>query len=255
MKKLFSLNGKTAVITGAIGGFGEAIVPMLAEAGANVAMASRRNPNQSESLVKKVVKAGRRGVYYQCDVREEDQVKDFAAKVKNDFGTIDILINNAGFAELVPVEKMTLKQFEDTVETSLMGSFLCTREFGRYMLKQKSGRIICIASIAGLIGLPRGTAHHGAAKAGVMGFVRTVAVEWAKYGITVNAIAPGQIDTPPLRKVMGNSQYAKDILSSIPVGRVGRPQEIGAAMIFLASDSAGFITGQTLVVDGGSTIF
>ncbi len=253
--KLFSLNGKTAVITGALGGFGEVVVPMLAAAGADVAMASRRDRACSVPLVEKVESLGRKAVFYQCNIRDENQVITFAEKVKEDFEQVDILINNAGYAQLVPLEKMKGDQFKDTVETSLMGSFYCTREFGKHMIRQKSGRVICIASIAGLIGLPRGTAHHGAAKAGVMGFVRTAAVEWAGYGITVNAIAPGQIDTPPLRAVMEDPGFAADIVRGIPLGRVGRPDEIGAAIIYLASDSAAFITGQTLVVDGGATIF
>lgn len=252
---LFYLGGKVIVITGALGGFGRIFVPMLAKAGADIALADIVENKKAKDLVKDVSLLGKKAVYYKCNVSDEKQVTKFALKVLKDFGRVDILVNNAGAAELVHILDMKTKQFDNTVDTSLKGTFLCSREFGKIMHKLGSGRIINIASTAALIGLPRGTAHHSAAKAGVLGFTRAAAVEWAKKGITVNAIAPGQINTPPLKKIMENKEYAADILRNIPAGRIGEPEEIAAAIIFLSSDSAAFITGQTLVIDGGATVF
>jgi 3-oxoacyl-[acyl-carrier protein] reductase len=205
-------------------------------------------------LISRIESLGRRAVYVRCDVSDAGMVAAMGRKVKEVFGHADILVNNAASSVLVHLENMTDEQWDTCVSVSLRGSFLCSREIGKLMREQRSGCIIGIASIAALIGLPRGTAHHAAAKAGIIGFTKTLAVEWAKYGIRVNAIAPGQVHTPGLVKLMSNPEYSKQILEAIPLGRVGTPEEIAAAALFLASGACAFINGHTLVIDGGATI-
>ncbi|MBI2842931.1 MAG: SDR family oxidoreductase [Armatimonadetes bacterium] len=254
MNDILGLNGKVAVITGGLSPIGASTGLMMAQHGADI-LALDIIDEKCPELISRIESIGQRALYMQCDVTDTRMVAEMCGKAKETFGRVDILLNNAASAELVHVEKMTDEQWDRCVAVSLRGSFLCSREIGKIMMEQRSGCIISIASIAALIGLPRGTAHHAAAKAGIIGFTKTLAVEWAKYGIRVNVIAPGQVNTPALAKIMSNPDYSRQILESIPMGRVGTPEEIAAAALFLASDASGFINGHTLVVDGGATIY
>jgi NAD(P)-dependent dehydrogenase (short-subunit alcohol dehydrogenase family) len=252
---LFSLKEKVAVITGGTSPIGSATARVFADYGADVALLDVKEPAETEALVADMKGRGVRCAYYKCDVSETLSVRQTAKRVIADFGRVNVLMNNAAKCHIALVEDMTDEWFDETIAVSLRGTFLCSREFGRYMIAAgNGGSIFSTASIAGLIGLPRGTAHHAAAKAGIMGFIRTLAVEWAKYGIRVNCIAPGQIMTPGMAELFKNEQYKKDILVNIPLGRVGRTEEIAAMALYLASDASGFTTGQTMVVDGGATI-
>lgn len=253
---LFSLKGKVAVITGGTSPIGSATAGVFADYGADVALLDVKEPEAAEALAKQVAEKGVRCKYYKCDVSDTLSVRQASQAVIRDFGKVHVLMNNAAKCHIVLVEEMTDEWFDETIAVSLRGTFLCSREFGRYMIAAgNGGSVISIASTAALIGLPRGTAHHAAAKAGILGYIRTLAVEWAKYGIRANAIAPGQVMTPGMAELFQNEQYKNDILGHIPMKRVGTPEEVAAAALFLASDASSFVTGHTLVVDGGATIF
>jgi len=254
MKDLFRLDDSTVIVTGGTGGIGCKTVLALADSGADVVIVDVIPENEAAELVSSVKALGKRSVYFKCDVADTVAVRKMVGKVMEEFGKIDVLFNNAASAKLSMAMDMADEDWDNTVRVSLRGSFICSREVGKIMMKQGQGSIINMASIAGLVGLSRGTAHHSAAKAGVMGLTRALAVEWAKYGIRVNALVPGQIMTPPLQKIMENPENVKNILNNIPLGRVGSTEEIAAAVIFLASKASSFITGHALVVDGGATI-
>lgn len=253
MNRLCDLNGKTAVITGGLGGLGTASALTLARCGADILLLDIV-PTDAPDVVSHIEAMGRKAVYRRCDVTDPDQVSAVADYVRSVFGRVDVLFNNAASAELVPAEDMEDWQWEKTVSVSLTGTFLCCRALGTVMVEQRAGSIINMASIAGIVGLPRGTAHHSAAKGGVISFTRSLAVEWAEYGIRVNVLAPGQINTRPLQDLMANPEVEQQILRAIPMKRVGEPEEIAAAVAFLASDDCRFMNGHTLVIDGGATI-
>jgi glycerol dehydrogenase len=253
MKNYFSLAGKNAIITGGTGNLGKVLGRVFLEYGANVVLADIIEAGKADDIMNDLEQYGRRPYYYKCNVanrREVDGLIEFGAK---SMGGIDILINCARYAELALAENLTDGQFDETIRIDLYGSFYCSRGVFTHM-KQKGGVIINIASIAAVIGLPRGTTHYSSAKAGMLGMTRSLALEWAKYKIRVNAVAPGQFETGPLRELMKNEAYAKDILSRIPMGRVGTCEEVALAVLYLASDASSFITGHTLVIDGGTTV-
>jgi NAD(P)-dependent dehydrogenase (short-subunit alcohol dehydrogenase family) len=254
MDNLFSLRNRVVIITGGTGAIGRETVVKLAVQGADIAIVDIVPEDEAEDLVLSLKALGRYADYFRCDVADSAQVSRMVEAVFKKYGKIDVLLNNAAFARLNMAANLSDEDWDITVRVSLRGSFICSREVAKFMIPQGYGNIICMASIAGIIGLPRGTAHHSAAKAGVMGLTRALAVEWAKYGIRVNAIVPGQIMTPLLKKIMDQPGNAEQILANIPLGRVGRPDEIAAAVIYLASDASSFITGHSLVIDGGATI-
>lgn len=251
----FDVRGKTIVITGGTGSIGSTTAQALAEHGMNIALVDVVPEDSAAGIVSTVKEIGINCRYYQCDVQDRASVQKLAEKVIKDFGKVDVLFNNAAYCRLIHLEEMTDEHFDETVGVSLKGCFICSQEFGKYMIARgKGGVILTTASIAAIVGMPRGTSHHSAAKAGICGFTRSMALEWAKYQIRCNVIAPGQVDTGPLRKLMENKQYAKDILDCIPLKRVAKKTEIAAAVLYLSSDISSFITGQTLVIDGGYTI-
>lgn len=251
----FDVRGKTIVITGGTGNIGSITAKALAEHGMHIAIVDVAQEESTHELVDSVKALGVECRYYQCDVTNRLEVKKLSEQIIKDFGKVDVLFNNAAYCRLIHLEQMTDEHFDETVNVSLRGCFICSQEFGKYMIERgKGGVIISTASIAAIVGMPRGTSHHSAAKAGICGFNRSMALEWAKYKICCNVIIPGQVDTVPLAKLMENKQYKKDILDSIPLKRVAKKGEIAAAVLYLSSDMASFITGQTLVIDGGYTI-
>lgn len=247
--QLLSLEGKTAIVTGSVG-IGYGIGYRLAEAGANVILVGRRQEEVTESAVVLSRKgwnvAGIRG-----DVSREDDVKHLVTEVVERFGQIDILVNNAGIYPNTPLASMSSADFDSVIATNLRGVFLCTKYVAEQMILQgRGGRIINITSIDALHPSYVGLAHYDASKHGVWGFTKNVALELSAHKIWVNAIAPGGVLTPGVHKVT-QGKINDEFLNSIPMKRMGEPDDIGKVALFLASDMAGYMTGSQIVVDGG----
>jgi 3-oxoacyl-[acyl-carrier protein] reductase len=241
------LRGKVAIITGASRGIGRAIAQELATYGANVVVNYASSSNAADNLVAEITATGGQAIAVQADVSKIEQVDVLFNTVIDKFKRIDILVNNAGITRDGLVLRMKPEDWQAVIDLNLTGVFLCTRAASKVMLKQRSGRIINIASVAGQKGNP-GQANYSAAKAGVIGFTKTVAKELAARGITVNAVAPGFITTD----MTSNLSNTEEILKFIPLGRYGQPEEIAGMVRFLAADpAAAYITGQVFNVDGG----
>jgi len=253
IEKLFDLRGRVAIVTGGSRGLGAEFAEGLAEAGASVMLCARRD----EWLVPGVESLRGRGFAVhatRCDVSNIEQVQAVIDTTVERFGQIDILVNNAGVSWGERPEAMTLAQWQKVIDTNLTGAFLFSQAAGREMLKRHYGRIINIASIAGLQGNVNGPYYAGyaASKAGLMGLTRELAASWGRHGIRVNAIAPGFF---PSRLSETSITLVEDgIRKTTPLGRVGQPGELKGVAVFLASDASNYITGQTIVVDGGGSI-
>jgi 3-oxoacyl-[acyl-carrier protein] reductase len=240
------LENKVALITGASRGIGRATAIALAEQGAKVVINYARSSAAAEELVKEIEASGGEAIAQQADVSQADQVDALVKAVMDKWGQIDVLVNNAGITKDTLLLRMKPEDWQAVINLNLTGVFLCTKAVSKIMLKQKSGRIVNIASVAGQMGNP-GQANYSAAKAGVIGFTKTVAKELAPRGITVNAVSPGFIATD-----MTADLKADKILEFIPLGRYGDPTEVAGTIRFLAADpAASYITGQVFNVDGG----
>lgn len=249
-----SLEGKIAIVTGAGRGgrgIGRGIALALAHAGADVVITSRSNIADAEAVAEAVRETGRTALAIPCDVSDAASVDSLFATVKEQLGRVDILVNNAGITRDTLLLRMSEDDWDGVLDANLKGTFLCTRAAAKIMLKQKSGRIINITSVNGQVGSP-GQANYSASKAGMIGFTKSVARELASRNITVNAVAPGFIDTQMTDFVSGDSR--EKLLEKIPLGRFGTAEDVGAAVAFLASEAASYITGQTLTIDGGLTV-
>ncbi len=253
IEKLFDLRGRVAIVTGGSRGLGAEFAEGLAEAGASLMLCARRD----EWLVPGVEELRGRGFTahaMRCDVSNIEQVQAVIDTTIERFGQIDILVNNAGISWGERPETMTLAQWQKVIDTNLTGAFLFSQAAGREMLKRQHGRIINIASIAGLQGNVNGPYYAGyaASKAGLMGLTRELAASWGRHGIRVNAIAPGFF---PSRMSEASIKLVEDgIKKTTPLGRLGQPGELKGVAVFLASDASNYITGQTIVVDGGGSI-
>ncbi len=246
------LENRVALVTGASQGIGRAIALTLARAGARVAV--NFYPGQDEKaaqVVKEIEKLGCSGFAVAADIRDKSAVEEMVNTVQKHFGRLEILVNNAGITRDSLLLRMKEQDWDDVLATNLTGIFHCTRAALKFMLKQRWGRIINIASVIGVTG-NAGQANYGAAKAGVIGFTKCVAREVASRGITANAIAPGYIETEMTEKI--SLETKEELLRRIPVGRIGKPDDVAAVVIFLASPGADYITGQTIHVDGGMVI-
>lgn len=242
------LEGKVAIVTGASRGIGRAVALALAEAGANVVVNYAGSADKANEVVDKIRSVGRESIAYQCNVADSDSVQGMINDTISQFGRVDILVNNAGITKDNLLMRMKENEWDDVINTNLKGVFLCTKAVTRQMMKQRSGRIINMASIVGVIGNP-GQANYVAAKAGVIGLTKSTARELASRGITVNAIAPGFITTDMTDQLTEEQKEA--MLKQIPLAKFGSADDIANAVLFLASDRANYITGQTLHVDGG----
>ncbi len=240
------LAGQVAIVTGASRGIGRAIAIELANVGAKVVINYASSNTAADELVAQIVNSGGEAISIGADVSKAEQIDELVKTVMDKWGRIDVLVNNAGITRDTLLLRMKLEDWQAVIDTNLTGVFSCTRVVSKIMLKQKSGRIINIASVAGQMGNP-GQANYSASKAGVIGFTKTVAKELSSRGITVNAVAPGFIATD-----MTNDLKAEGILQFIPLGRYGQPEEVAGMVRFLAADpAAAYITGQTFNVDGG----
>jgi 3-oxoacyl-[acyl-carrier protein] reductase len=241
-----ALADQVAIITGASRGIGRATALALAETGVKVVVNYAQSSTAAEALVAEIQALGSQALALKADVSKPAEVDGLIEATLGEWGRIDILVNNAGITRDTLLLRMKLEDWQAVLDLNLTGVFLCTKAVSKLMLKQKSGRIINITSVAGLMGNP-GQANYSAAKAGVIGFTKTVAKELASRGITVNAVAPGFIATD-----MTQDLKTDDILQFIPLGRYGQPKEVAGLIRFLATDpAAAYITGQTFNVDGG----
>jgi 3-oxoacyl-[acyl-carrier protein] reductase len=242
-----SLTGKTAIVTGASRGIGRAIALRLAEAGADIA-AVARSTDSVKDTVAQIQALGRKAQGYGVDVADSTAVENVVKQIEADFTTVHILVNNAGLTKDTLLARMTSDDWDIVLNTNLKGAFNWTKPVGRIFVRQRAGRIINISSIVGLIG-NAGQANYAASKAGLIGFSRSVAREFASRGITCNVVCPGFIDTD-MTKVLPDELKTK-LLQNIPLQRLGKVEDIAGAVEFLAGPSADYITGQVLTVDGG----
>lgn len=242
------LKGKNALVTGSSRGIGRAIALELGKKGANVAVNYAGNEAMAQEVVDELKALGVEAIKIRANVADETDVKAMIKEVITTFGTLDILVNNAGITRDNLLMRMKVEDFDDVIETNLKGAFLCTKAVTRQMMKQRAGKIINIASIVGVSGNP-GQANYVAAKAGLIGLTKSTAKELASRNIHVNAIAPGFITTE-MTDVLSDEQKAA-ILSTIPLEKLGEPEDIANVVCFLASDETKYITGQTIHVDGG----
>ncbi len=247
------LDGKSALVTGASRGIGKAIALRFAEEGCDVAInyvseAGRDNAAEAEEVAKEIRALGRQAVCVEADVTDVAAVEAMVADVIEVFGKLDILVNNAGITRDRTLRKLEKKDWDAVIAVNLTGAYHCCRAVIEHMRERRYGRIISMASVVGLMG-NIGQTNYGASKAGLVGFTRSLAREVARRGITVNCIAPGFIDTEMTRTIP--EDIMEQILGSIPVGRMGLPEDIANAAVYLASDEASYVTGHVLSVNGG----
>lgn len=249
---LFDLSGKTAIVTGGGRGLGEQIAEGFAEAGANVVLCSRR-VEACQDVAERLKELGVKTLAIQCDVSNPEDVQRVVAETLREFGRIDILVNNSGASWGAPAAEMPLDAWQKVINVNVTGTFLMSQAVGKVMIEQKSGKIINIASVAGFGGTdPRvmDTIGYNTSKGAVMTFTKDLAVKWGKYNINVNAIAPGFFPTK-MSKVL--IEHGKDaLLNSTPLRRFGSDQDLKGVALFLASNAANYVTGDVLVVDGGT---
>jgi 3-oxoacyl-[acyl-carrier protein] reductase len=243
-----TLADKVALVTGGGRGIGRAIALRLAEAGASIVVNDIGDAAPVEAVVGEIEAMGRQALAVFADVSSAPEVERLVAEAIAAYGRIDILVNNAGIARDQLLLRMTEEEWDRVLEVDLKSVFLCTRAVLKHMVKERRGRVVSIASIVGMVGNP-GQANYAAAKAGIIGFTRTVAKEVASRGITVNAVAPGFIDTEMTQRL--KEEWKEELKKRIPLGRLGSPADVAEAVAFLASEEAGYITGQVLVIDGG----
>lgn len=242
------LTGKTALVTGASRGIGRAIALKLAQAGANIVVNYAGSEAAASETVEQVKALGRDAIMVRANVSDSEDVNEMFKTALEHFGNIDILVNNAGITRDNLLMRMKEEEWDAVIDTNLKGVFNCVKAATRPMMKQRSGKIINITSVVGVLG-NAGQANYVAAKAGVIGLTKTAARELATRGITVNAVAPGFIDTE-MTAVLPEDVKA-NLVGQIPLGRLGQTDDIASVVLFLASDSANYMTGQTLHVDGG----
>ncbi len=249
--KEYDLSGKVAVVTGAGRGLGEQIALALAEAGADLALVGRTRRNL-EAVAAGTRRMGRKVIVIRADVRREKDVARMGRQAYESFKRIDILVNNAGVIQRAPAMKISLRDWQEVIDTNLTGPFLCMKACQPIMARQGGGGIINIASGAGLFGRAN-MASYCASKAGLVNLTRAMAIEWAKDKIRVNAIAPGQFETDMGAPLLNDKKALREFMKNIPLRRIGKPREIGLWAVMLASDAAAYMTGQVVVVDGGMT--
>jgi NAD(P)-dependent dehydrogenase (short-subunit alcohol dehydrogenase family) len=250
--ELFRLDGRVALITGGSKGLGRVIAQALAEAGADVAIASRTLADCQTAANEIAEATGRRAAAFAVDVTNSDELKRLSAEIESLFGPVDILVNNAGINIRGSIDELSESDFESVMATNVTAPFLCAKVFGAKMAERGWGRVINLGSIMAVISLP-GRAPYASSKAAILGLTRTLALEWATKGVTVNAICPGPFATDMNKQLLSDPAKYQAFVEKIPMGRWGELPEIAGAAVFLASDAASFVTGSALFVDGGWT--
>lgn len=247
------LEGQVAIVTGAGKGLGRAIALALAEAGAHVALAARSEADLA-AVAEEIRALGRRGLAVPTDVTDREEVEALVERTVRELGGLDILVNNAGIVRECPLLETTDDDWDAVIDTNVRGTFLCTRSAGRVLTAKGSGKIINVASNLGVLAVAR-LASYCASKGAIIQLTKALALEWAPFGVQVNAIAPGYFETDMNAELRARPESLGRILRRIPAGRMGRPEEVGPLAVFLASAASDFVTGETVVIDGGQVVW
>jgi len=256
------LKGQKAIVTGANSGIGKAVAISLARAGADVCVNYVTRPEVAEEVVKHIAEEGGNAFAFQCDVRKEDQVQAMFKKTIQEFGTVDIMVNNAGLQKDAAIENMTLADWQFVIDVNLTGQFLCSREavreFKRRGIRKEvscaAGKIICMSSVHEVIPWA-GHVNYAASKGGVMLMMKSIAQEVAPHRIRVNSVCPGAVRTPINMEAWGTPEAYRELMKLIPYKRIGEPEDIGRAVVWLASDDSDYVHGTSIFVDGGMTLY
>jgi NAD(P)-dependent dehydrogenase (short-subunit alcohol dehydrogenase family) len=254
-RELFDLSGKTAIVTGGGAGIGRQMAQALAEAGANLVLCARK-VERCEQAATELSQLGVRALGLRCDVRQPEAVQAVVDRTREEFGRIDVLVNNAGTVWGAPPEETPLDGWQKVIDVNLTGVFVFSQAAGRVMIDAEGGKIVNIASVAGLGGAPPEIVNaipYHASKGGVIAFTRDLACKWARHGINVNAIAPGWFPSEMSRYVLDRQGEA--LVERVPLRRFGGPDDLKGAVVFLASAASDYVTGHTLVVDGGESVW
>ena len=251
MQNYLDVTGKVALVTGASSGIGAATALVLADLGASVAIGWYHNESGAEQVRQKIAGAGGRAIAIRADVRRAAEIRSMMERVTGEWGPIDILVNNAGsLVKRTPIREVTEKGWDEIMDLNLKSAALCSQAVAPSMIEQRKGAIVNVASIAGRNGGGPGAGPYSSAKGGLIAFTKSLAKEMAPYGVRVNAVSPGVIDTP-FHEVFSTPEMIANFVKGIPLGRVGTSMECAMAIAFLASDAASFIVGETIEVNGG----
>ncbi len=255
MEEALKLRGKTALVTGASRGIGRSIALALARAGADVAINCSSSMQEAESVAREIETIGRNSAVFKADVADKTSVDGMVNGIVRKFGRIDVLVNNAGISTVGPSENLEEKVWRRGIDVMLTGTFFCSQAAGREMIRQKSGKIINIASINGVVAFPE-RACYCSAKAGIMALTKVLASEWAKHNISVNAVAPGYVETELVNNLASQGKLKiEELKGRTPGGMLTSAEDVAEAVLFLASDNSRSINGQTIVIDGGWTAY
>jgi gluconate 5-dehydrogenase len=252
MAGLFDLTGEVGIVTGGAGGIGRVLALGLARHGADVVVTSR-TLSKLEPVAAEIKAMGKKSLAVASDVTDERSIKAMVEQVVRTFSHIDILVNAAGINIRSSAEDIPVEDWQKVMDFNALGTFICCQAVGRVMIKQRSGKIINVSSVRGRYGAPSGAIAYSPSKGAVDTLTRTLACEWAKYNILVNAVAPTLIETDLTRQALANPEFAKTMKARIPLGRWGFPEDVVGPTVFLASKASDFVTGQIIYVDGGTT--
>jgi len=250
--ELFQLRNKVAIVTGASRGLGKSMAMALAEVGANLVLVGR-DKERLEGAAREIADFGVKTLPVVADVTRAEDVEAVVSRTLEEFGKIDVLVNNVGTYLGKPIVESTLEDWHNLINTNLTSTYLCSRAVGRYMVERQRGKVINMAAALGALGANNASAYC-ASKGGVIQLTRALAVEWARYNINVNAIAPGTMETELTKAMLEDPAVRKAVTGKIPLKRTGQPSDLAGAVIFLASQASDYITGQTIFVDGGFSI-
>jgi NAD(P)-dependent dehydrogenase (short-subunit alcohol dehydrogenase family) len=253
-ESLFNLSGRTAIVTGGNRSIGRTLALALAESGADVVIAAAHQLDAANRVAEEVQEKGRASLALKVDISRRDEVHEMVSRALDRFGKIDVLINNAAVNIFKPALELSLDDWNRVLSVDLTGVFLCCQAVGKVMMKQRKGKIINMASVGGMCGTHRKAVAYDSSKAGVINLTRSLAVEWGKHNIHVNAIAPGLIESDLTRERLQDHAFSEFFMERIPLGRIGQPEDLVGLVLFLSSEASNWITGQTIVIDGGQTL-